>query len=118
MSQNFQKVKRKLQADMANTPFHTQKSWCDIMLKAASRCNSDEDQKDFFRYILNPNDSWDITEPTFMNVNPEADILIKSVETIPQVQADNDNDEKQSEQTVKNSVRTNGNTTYITVTPT
>lgn len=118
MSQNFLKVKRKLIADMKNTPFHTQKSWCDIMLKAASRCNSDQDQKDFFRFILNPDDSWDIAEPTFMTVDSEAEILIKSVETLPLVNTDDENDEKQTEYTVENTIRTNGNTTYITVTPT
>ncbi len=117
MSQNFLKVKRKLIADMENTPFHTQKSWCDIMLKAANRCTSDEDQKEFFRFILNPNDSWDVQEPTFMEVTPGKDIILNSTDTITVVEEE---DEKQSTETltVKNSIHTNGNTTYITVTPT
>ena len=116
MSQNFQKVKRKLQADMANTPFHTQKSWCDIMLKAASRCISDADQKDFYRYILNPDDSWDIQEPTFGSVDPDQEIKIQTTE---KYNIKREDDEKTSTETVTthNQIHTNGRTTYITATP-
>jgi len=116
MSQNFQKVKRKLIADMENTPFHTQQSWCDIMLKAANRCISDADQKDFFRFVLNPNDSWDVTEPTFMPVAPEKEIKINTIDTF-QISEVEDEKESMGTVTVQNKIHTNGKITYITSTP-
>ena len=65
MSTNFLKVKRKMLQEIAETPMHTGKSWADIMLRAAGRCRSDEDQKNFMRFILNPDDSFDIPENVY-----------------------------------------------------
>ena len=112
MSDNFLKVKRKLIQDMQSAQSHTQASWADIMLKAAERCKSDEDQKDFFRFILNPNDSWDVPEPTFKNITDE-DILIQRIERLT---IHDPEEEKDSEITLHNNIHTNGKTTYISVT--
>jgi len=110
MSTNFQKVKRKLLEDMKNTSQHTQKSWCDIMLRAANRCTTDDDQKDFFRFILNPNDSWDVTEPVFETIDPSKDVLIQKFQSMQLKE-----EEKQSDIQLENVVHTNGGTTYINV---
>jgi len=117
MSANFEKVKRKLIADMAGTTQHTQESWADIMLRAARRCHTDEDQQDFFRFVLNPNESWEIQETTFMPIDSEPDVLIQKIQTM---KVTNSEEEKQSEVEIKleNSIHTNGGTTFITVKPT
>ena len=116
MSANFEKVKRKLIADMAGTTQHTQESWADIMLRAARRCHTDEDQQDFFRFVLNPNESWEIQETTFMPIDSEPDVLIQKIQTM---KVTNSEEEKQSEVEIKleNSIHTNGGTTFITVRP-
>ena len=113
MSRNFERVKKKLILDMEDASSHSQEGWANIMLKAARRCTSEEDQKDFFRYILNPDDSFDIPEPVFMEIdtNPK-ETLIESFYTL-KVQ----DEEKERDVEMRNTVYTNGNTTYITTTP-
>ena len=117
MSANFEKVKRKMIADMENTTQHTQASWADILLKAARRCHTDEDQKDFYRFVLNPNESWDVPEPTFHTIDSESDVLIQKTQTMTITDHE---EEKQSDVDIKleNTIHTNGGTTYITVKPT
>ena len=116
MSANFEKVKRKMILDMAGTTQHTQQSWADIMLRAARRCHTDEDQQDFFRFVLNPNDSWDVQEPTFHTIDSESDVLIQTIQTMTVKDSE---EEKQSDVDIKleNTIHTNGGTTYINVKP-
>ena len=113
MSKNFLRVKRKLVEEMEGTANHTQESWAQIMLRAAERCITDEDQKDFYRFVLNPSDAWDVTEPTFVSVVPTPNVLIKSFDTI---NVSSDEDEKECTVTLKNNVHTEGKIAYIHVT--
>ena len=116
MSANFLKVKRKMIADMAGTPQHNQQSWADIMLRAARRCHTDEDQKDFFRFVLNPNDSWDVQEPVFQSIDSESDVLLHTIQTMT---VQDPEEEKHADIDIKleNTIHTNGGTTYIMVKP-
>ena len=50
-SQHFEEVKRKFIQELNETQNHSQMSWCHTMLRAAERCQSDDDQKDFFRFM-------------------------------------------------------------------
>ena len=113
MSANFLKVKRKMVEDMKAISHHDQQSWADIMLRAAKRCTSDADQKDFFRYIINPNDSWDVPEPTFMEIDSSADVLIPKMQRMTLQHEE----EKSMDVELKQEVDTKGNTTFIKVTP-
>ncbi len=114
MSPNFEKVKRKMIQDMKECPQHTQKNWADIMLRAARRCQTDVDQKDFFKYILNPNDSWDVPEPSFMRIETESDVCINTLQTMS---IKVDGEEKESEIEFHNDIKTVGGTTFIQVKP-
>ena len=116
MSTNFEKVKRKMIDEMKNTTQHTQASWADIMLRAARRCQTDEDQKDFLRFVLNPNDTWDVPEPVFQPIDSEGDVIIQKMQSM--TVKDNE-EEKQSEVDIKleNTIHTNGGTTYIIAKP-
>ena len=116
MSTNFLKVKRKMLQEIAETPMHTGKSWADIMLRAAGRCRSDEDQKDFMRFILNPDDSFDIPEPTFMDCDTTADVLIQKVQSMKIIDTEEEK-ECEVEIELQNEIVTNGGTTFIKVTP-
>ena len=111
MSKNFERVKRKLMKELSDPANLTQAGWCDIMLKAAQRCTTDDDQKDFFRFVLNPNDSFDIQDPTFMTVDTDQKVLIEPFQTI------NLDDEKKEECVMKNTIHTNGGTTFIQTRP-
>ena len=117
MSANFRRVKNKMIREMKETPVHTQQSWADIMLRAAQRCTSDADQKDFFKFILNPNDTWDVPEPTFMEISTVGDIIIPKFQSMT---IKDEGDEKNSSVEVEftNTIRTNGGTTFISVMPT
>ena len=114
MSQNFNKVRRKMIKDIQDCAQHSQTNWADIMLRAARRCKTDEDQKDFFKFVLNPADSWDVTEPTFMNIEPHTEVLINTVQSMSISETD---DEKDNDIVMHNDVSTVGGTTYITVKP-
>ena len=108
MSKNFERVKRKMMADMADTSNHTQMGWAHIMLKAAERCRTDEDQKAFFSYIVNPNDEVDVPEPVFMEVDTTEPVMIDTFQSMSVV-----DDEKMATVEFENVVHTNGGTTYI-----
>ena len=116
MSQNFRKVKRKMIQDIKDCAQHSQQNWADIMLRAARRCKTDEDQKEFFKFVLNPADSWDVQEPTFMNLVPSEEVNINTVQSMFISETD---DEKESHTKIvmHNDVTTVGGTTYITVKP-
>ena len=116
MSANFLKVRRKMQQEIKECPAHTQKSWADIMLRAAHRCRSDEDQKDFMRYILNPNDSWDVPEPTFMTIDTQPDVILRTVQSMT-IKESEEEKECEIEVELQNEITTNGGTTFIKVTP-
>ena len=113
MSENFQKVKRKMIKEMAATDQHTPESWASIMQNAASRCITTQDQKDFFRFILNPNDSWDVPEPTFHAVDTNEKIVIQHLERM----TISGEDEKETEIMFENDVKIVGGTTFIKVKP-
>ena len=110
MSENFQKVKRKLMKSMNGTSRHTPHSWADIMLKAAERCVTSEDQKDFYRFILNPDDSWDVEDPTFIDVDQSDPICLHTMERMTIFSED---DEKHEEVILRNTIKVNGGITYI-----
>ena len=101
---------------MNGTNQHTQISWAQIMLRAAKRCETDEDQKDFLRFVLNPEETWDVPEPVFKPINSEADVLIQKMQTLTVKDTE---EEKQSEVNIKleNTIHTNGGTTYIVAKP-
>jgi len=109
MSKNFERVKRRLIADLKDEANHTQAGWCDIMLKAARRCRTHEDQKDFFRFILNPNDEFDIPEPQFMDVDTDQQVLIQPFDKIET----DDEKEARKDCLMKNTCHTKGGTTFI-----
>ena len=115
-SQHFEKVKRKFIQELKETQNHSQMSWCHTMLRAAERCQSDDDQKDFFRFILNPDDSFDVQDPVFMEIDSTKDVLIDGVQQISVKECD---DEKERDTVVcmANEVHTNGKTTYIKSSP-
>ena len=110
MSKNFERVKRKLIKELSDPANQTQAGWCDIMLKAAQRCRTDDDQKDFFRFVLNPSDEFDIPEPTFMKVDTDQKILI---EPLQRIKISDDEKDGKDDVILKNVATTNGGTTFI-----
>ena len=114
MSDNFQKVKRKLMKSMQGTSRHTPQSWADIMLQAAERCVTEEDQKAFYKFILNPDDMWDVEDPTFIDVNTSEPIVLNTME---RMSIRSEDDEKNEEIIMRNKIKVNGGITYISSIP-
>mgnify|MGYP003707644469 FL=1 len=113
MSENFLRVKRDILADMAGISHHTQESWAKIMLEHTAFLKTEEDQKSFWNFILNPNDDRKYNAPTFIAYNSE-EVVIPEFQTI---QIKDKDDEKFEEITLKNEEYRNGLTSYIKVTP-
>jgi len=106
MSKNFERVKRNIIEEMKSIRSHDGESWARIMLTNSSRLTSEEDQKDFFRWILDPTDERD-DKLEFCTYKP--------VETIPtafSVQVD-EGDEKSKTVECTNHVVKNGYTMFI-----
>ena len=95
---------------MAGISHHTQESWAKIMLEHTAFLKTEEDQKSFWNFILNPNDDRKYKAPTFMTYKSE-EVVIPKFQTI-QVK----DDEKFEEITLKNEESRNGLTSYINVT--
>ena len=55
MSKNFERVKRDIMKDMENTTIHSPESWADIMLQNTQYLKTEQDQQDFWNWIINPN---------------------------------------------------------------
>ena len=113
MTENFLRVKRDILADMAGISHHTQESWAKIMLEHTAFLKTEEDQKSFWNFILNPKDDRKYTAPTFLTYNSE-EVVIPEFQTI---QIKDTDDEKMEEITLKNEEYRNGLTSYIKVTP-
>ena len=110
MSDNFLKVKRKMIQAMKGVRCHTQATWSQIMLEASSRCITNEDQRSFFNYINNPDDSWDIPEIQFETIVPnDKPICIPLSSRM--------NDDEKSDGMLHNVVKTEGGICYILSTP-
>ena len=112
MSENFLRVKKDILADMAGISHHPQESWAKIMLEHTAFLKTEEDQKSFWNFILNPNDDRKYEAPTFMAYKSE-EVVIPEFQTI---QIKDTDDEKMEEITLKNEEYRNGLTSYINVT--
>ena len=96
--------------DIADISHHTQESWTQIMLGHSQFLKTEEDQKSFWNFILNPADDRDYKPPEFYNYDAT------KVE-IPEFQKlcvkGDENDEKIEEITLVNEQVRNGLTCYI-----
>ena len=89
------------------------------MLRAASRCKTVDDQKEFFKFVLNPHDTYDIPEPTFnvLDTPNDDDIVIKKIERM-RVSVVDDEKDGIVDMELENTEYRNGLTSYILVKPT
>ena len=112
MSENFLRTKRDMLKDIADISHHTQESWAEIMLRHSQFLKTEEDQKSFWNFILNPTDERGYVSPAFFKYDPEKVV-------IPQFQKlsiPSENEEKCAEITLKNTETRNGLISYIRVT--
>jgi|TARA_B110001454_G_scaffold41216_1_gene40520 hypothetical protein len=113
MSKNFQRVKRDILSEMANSGSHTGESWAQIMLKNVCYLETDQDQQAFWNWIMNPQDVRDVPELTFKPYNPDSVL----VEQFSKLSISSEDDEKSEEITLNNTIHKNGLTTYVLTTP-
>ena len=111
MSKNFERVKADILRDMKSTPYHTQDSWSSIILQNIQYLETEEDQKSFWDFMLNPAEARDIKASTFEKYDPE-EVVVPKMATM--VIHDKD-DEKEGEIEVKmtNKIVRNGMVQYI-----
>ena len=111
MSKNFERVKADILRDMKSTPYHTQDSWSSIILQNIQYLETEEDQKSFWDFMLNPAEARDIKASTFEKYDPE-EVVVPKIATM--VIHDKD-DEKEGEIEVKITNKTvrNGMVQYI-----
>ena len=109
MSKNFLRVKRDILKEMADIPHHTQESWAEIMLKHSQFLKTDQDQKSFWNFILNPADDRDYKAPEFYSYDP----LKVEIPEFQKLCVMGDEDEKMEEITLVNEQFRNGLTCYI-----
>ena len=64
------RVKRDITREMESQQTHTGSSWADIMLRHSSKLQKTEDQKEFWKWLLDPNEEQDI-EMTFAEIDPQ-----------------------------------------------
>ena len=104
-----ERVKRDIRKEIREIPTHTGASWSDIILRNATRLTTLEDQKEFWRFLLDPEDEQDLNL-TFKEIDPD-NIKIRETYDV-KVQTD---DEKDSGETVtfENVVQQNGLVSYI-----
>jgi len=116
MSQRFLRVKAKMQKEIDSHSSHTPESWADIMLRNSALLTTDEDQESFFKWILNPADSFDAVAPTFKTIDPTQSIIIPKTQVCTII---DEGDEKQCEREIELDVEEhrNGLTSYILVKP-
>ena len=115
MSENFLRVKRDILRDMREISHHTQESWATIMLEHTQYLTTDDDQKSFWNFILNPTDERDYVPLQFTTYDSE-NVVIEPFQklTITDV-----GDEKMEdvEITLENKVHRDGMTSFIEVKP-
>ena len=97
---------------MTDPSNRNQIGWAKCMLRAAKRCTTKEDQEDLFRFILNPDDTFDICEPTFMSVDTTDDTIIQKFQSMKI-----GDDEKKEDIEFENVIDHNGATCYIKTVP-
>ena len=68
MSRNVQRVIRDIENDMRNLPYVSADAWAEILLKHSRYCETEEDQQDFWKYILNPTGCREFKDPEFYTV--------------------------------------------------
>lgn len=68
VSKNMERVKKDILEEMESTPYVSGDAWADILLRNAKYCKTEEDQQDFWRFILNPSDSREFKDPTFVKM--------------------------------------------------
>jgi len=112
MSENFLRTKRDMLKDIADISHHTQESWAEIMLRHSQFLKTEEDQKSFWNFILNPTDERGYVAPEFYKYHPENVV----VQQFQQLTIPDEGDEKNQEITIKNTETRNGLTSYISVT--
>ena len=117
MSSNFAKVKRNMLREINESHSHSQQSWAEIMLRGASRCTTVEDQKEFFKFVLNPHDTYDVPEPTFtvLDTPDETDVLIPKLQRM--IISSDDEKNGTVDMELETTEYRNGLTSYILVTP-
>ena len=109
----FERVKRNILRDMAGSKTHTSESWANIMLTHTNRLTDVKEQKKFWAWIQNPEDSEDIVDPII-------ETFEKHVEDIPSevtVSYQHENDEKAQEIVLENTVERNGMAVFIKTVP-
>ena len=79
MSKNFERVKADILRDMASTPYHTQDSWSSIILQNIQYLQTEEDQKSFWEFMLNPAEARHIKKSTYDKYDPEKIVVPEMV---------------------------------------
>jgi len=111
MSKNFERVKADILRDMASTPYHTQDSWSSIILQNIQYLQTEEDQKSFWEFMLNPAEARHIKKSTYDTYDPEKIVVPEMVK----MKINDVGDEKEGdiEVVMTNKCVRNGMTQYI-----
>ena len=103
------RVKRDITREMESQQTHTGSSWADIMLRHSSKLQKTEDQKEFWKWLLDPNEEQDI-EMTFAEIDPP------KIEVVKEYTVKTD-DEKTEDVPMVNVVHREGFISYIVSKP-
>ena len=116
MSINFKRNKELILKEMQSGGVRDGISWAQIMLKYGNRMTTDEDQREWLKFIMNPTGDVDYPDIEFMDVDLEENIKI---EKFQEMSIEDKDDEKsgQSNVILQNDHHLNGLTSYIRVTP-
>ena len=115
---SFDRIKRDMLADLKTS--HNAMNWAHTMLKAASRCKTDDQELAFWNFICNPAEVENVPDVKLSNVkHPKIDDIPES--NIIKIKQPLEDDEKQGEVEheieFKNTVHKNGSISHILVEP-
>ena len=110
----FERVKKDILLEMSGTQYHSGMTWADIMLRNSSRLVTLDDQKLFWKFLLDPEDQNDI-KMSYDEVDPNAIVVSKGFT----MTVTNENDEKEDTMEVQyeNTVYREGLVSYIETKP-
>ena len=105
------RVKRDIMREIDSQQTHTGASWADIMLRHSSRLQKTGDQKEFWAWLLDPNEEKESDEMTFTEVDPNK-IELRTEYTVPSCNTDDEKSDIVQVQ-MTNEIHREGFVTYI-----
>ena len=114
----FDRIKKDMLEDLKSA--RSGMNWAHTMLKAASRCKSEEEEKQFWNFICNPGDVENVPSVKLGNVqHPKEDDIPESnlFKIKEKIEDDEKEGEVEHEIEYKNTVHKNGCISHILVEP-